>query len=368
MAHLDQRWAVSLHATPHSATTDHPYVFTETDDLRSLLSPDQTEAFVREVLPHTTVRIQTKPQGDEEQYRWEVVQRGDYTDRRAHYRMRLLGGRLVDGAMQRQFSLPGGGWPDCATVEEINRINLARGAVFYSLNTLRDGARRCDANVTRIDFVAVDLDKVRPPAYWPLTPTCVIETSPGKFHVLWRVHGVALSDFKRIQQGLARSFGGDPAVSNPSCQLRLPGTINNKGSRPVQVKLLVCNRTGYSIGEFYEAFPNLKPTAEAPRDTRVIVPETVGSDRRTRYGIKALQDETNKVLGSADSGRHKQLYRSAAALGNLVGGGVIAEGTVVAALLEAATTVGVTEREALRTIENGVRNGKATPRGFGGAQ
>lgn len=75
-----------------------------------------------------------------------------------------------------------------------------------------------------------------------------------------------------------------------------------------------------------------------------------------------------KVLDSVDIGRHKQLFRSGAALGNLVGGGVIAEVMVVTALLEAALTVGVTEREALRTIENAVRNGKATPRGFGGAQ
>ena len=87
-------------------------------------------------------------------------------------------------------------------------------------------------------------------------------------------------------------------------------------------------------------------------------------DSTDAYGRRALEDELADLARTREGGRDHQLNSAAFSLGQLVGGGVLAEGEVVAALEQTARGIGLSDREIVRTIESGLTAGKADPRGI----
>lgn len=85
-------------------------------------------------------------------------------------------------------------------------------------------------------------------------------------------------------------------------------------------------------------------------------------NRRGAYLQVAVDAELERVTSSPDDGHNNALYVAAVALGQLVAGGALAEGDVTARLAHAAAQVGQPEREALRTIQSGLRAGARRPR------
>jgi hypothetical protein len=80
------------------------------------------------------------------------------------------------------------------------------------------------------------------------------------------------------------------------------------------------------------------------------------------YGQTALADELDKVRAADEGRRNDQLVRSSFNLGQLVGVGQLDANEVAGGLLSAAMSVGLPSREALATIESGLRAGVSTPR------
>lgn len=64
--------------------------------------------------------------------------------------------------------------------------------------------------------------------------------SGGGFHVYWFVDGMPVDHFKSLQQALAKRFGSDPAVCNPSRIMRLPGSLHWKSGAGVELEVLLC--------------------------------------------------------------------------------------------------------------------------------
>jgi hypothetical protein len=82
----------------------------------------------------------------------------------------------------------------------------------------------------------------------------------------------------------------------------------------------------------------------------------------TAYGLSALRDEVDQVTRSRPGTRNHTLNRAAFNLGRLIAGGELDASTCRAALLEAASTCGLGETEASRTVTSGVRAGLRYPR------
>lgn len=80
-----------------------------------------------------------------------------------------------------------------------------------------------------------------------------IVRSGGGYHVYWFVEGVPVEQFKPLQQALARRFGSDPAVCNPSRIMRLPGSLHWKSGTGLAVELLQCSREArYTAADLVE--------------------------------------------------------------------------------------------------------------------
>ena len=113
-----------------------------------------------------------------------------------------------------------------------------RGAgVFITINET-DGAGRRGENITRYRAAFVDLDGTPLPDTWPLEPSFVVQSSPGKYHVYWLLElGTEFTAWLDIQARLATYYKGDKAMTDRARVLRLAGFDHQK-AEPFRVHFL----------------------------------------------------------------------------------------------------------------------------------
>jgi RepB DNA-primase from phage plasmid len=118
--------------------------------------------------------------------------------------------------------------------------NAQQEEIYISMNTLQEVARgRTKADIQAIRHIYLDLDKngtetldrliERPDM--PL-PNYQIGSSPGKWQVVWKVEGFTPQQAEHLQKLLARETGADPAATDCTRVLRLPGFYNHKYVTP----------------------------------------------------------------------------------------------------------------------------------------
>jgi len=105
------------------------------------------------------------------------------------------------------------------------RSESAAGAdIFVGMNPIKNGAH-----------LYLDLDRggenalnaIRNSPDVP-APNFILDTSPDKHQVVWRVEGLAIEEAEAMLRAMANHFGGDPAATDFTRVLRLPGFANRK--------------------------------------------------------------------------------------------------------------------------------------------
>ena len=123
--------------------------------------------------------------------------------------------------------------PFQAWLEEQNRSGAD---IFIGMNPVRGGARsRTKEHIREVRHTYLDLDEdagaslqaIRTTGDVP-APNFVLDTSPGKHQVVWRVEGFDKDEAESLLRALASRYGGDPAATDISRLLRLPGFVNRK--------------------------------------------------------------------------------------------------------------------------------------------
>jgi hypothetical protein len=147
--------------------------------------------------------------------------------------------------------------------------NATGSDVFLGMNPVKDdAASRIKANIKDIRTVYLDLDRnadrsleaIRISSEVP-PPNFVLDTSPGKHQVVWKMSGVSQEQAESLLHGLASEFGGDPAATDSTRVLRLPGFANRKLSEEFIVRAHHETDAVYALGHF--AIEEGSP--EAPR-------------------------------------------------------------------------------------------------------
>jgi hypothetical protein len=108
--------------------------------------------------------------------------------------------------------------------------------VYVGMNPLKADARtRTKEDILSIRHLYLDLDHDGAASLAlieqsPLVPrpNYVLATSPDKFQVIWRVEDLAQDQAEALLRTMAREFGGDPAATDSTRVLRLPGFGNRK--------------------------------------------------------------------------------------------------------------------------------------------
>lgn len=161
---------------------------------------------------------------------------------------------------------------------------------YVSVNTVAPGgrSRRRDA-IRTIRHVFLETDRngsvllatiaARPdlPA-----PSYVIESSPNRFHVLWRARGFCAAYVERLQRDLAQQLGTDPAATPCSQLTRLPGYRNHKRTPSWLVTVAYGPSNVRHAPPVFPVPPALPPIVAPP--LRVSPAASVGVlDRARRY-------------------------------------------------------------------------------------
>lgn len=104
------------------------------------------------------------------------------------------------------------------TQKWLRYMNAQQFEVYVSMNTLREGARgRTKADIAEIRHVYLDLDEDGSKAVEHLLgredlpePNFLLNSSPEKYQVVWKVQGFSQDQAETLQRSLARDTGADP--------------------------------------------------------------------------------------------------------------------------------------------------------------
>jgi hypothetical protein len=139
------------------------------------------------------------------------------------------------------------------------RYKNANGAdIYVGMNPLKpDASTRTKDDIETIRHIYVDLDHDGPAGLEAIKdsdlvpqPNYVLNTSPEKFQVVWKAEGVTPEDAEALQHAMVREFGGDPAATDSTRVLRLPGFANKKYDRDFYVQASVESTQTYHIRDF----------------------------------------------------------------------------------------------------------------------
>jgi len=117
------------------------------------------------------------------------------------------------------------------------RYKNANGAdIYMGMNALQHYAStRTKDDIENISHVYLDLDHGGTASIEALEnselvprPNYVLNTSPEKFQVVWKVEGMTAEEAEALNQAMVREFDGDPAATDSTRVLRLPGFANKK--------------------------------------------------------------------------------------------------------------------------------------------
>ena len=189
------------------------------------------------------------------------------------------------------------------------RHKNARGAdVYISQNSLRPGARtRTKGDIEKVRHVYVDLDRNGHVALQRIQhseqvpkPNFVINTSPHKYQVIWKVEGITPSQAEALQKAIVEQFDGDPAGTDSARALRLPGFNNKKYARDYPVTAQTQSTQVYSFADFRLPADEREPNGKGYEHFEGRTPrsgEITPSERDWAYAKSHLaKDESPEAL------------------------------------------------------------------------
>jgi DNA primase RepB-like protein len=147
--------------------------------------------------------------------------------------------------------------------------NASGSDVFMGMNPIKNGAySRTKENIKNIRHVYLDLDRngdasleaIRNSPSVP-APNFVLDTSPGKHQVVWKVSGFSQDEAESLLHNLANQFGADLAATDSTRVLRLPGFANRKIPEEFTVQARQESDAVYTLRDFTTHDDSL----EAPR-------------------------------------------------------------------------------------------------------
>lgn len=193
--------------------------------------------------------------------------------------------------------------------QEWLRYKNVASDVYVSMNTLKldaQGRTKDDIETIRHLYLDIDhngslaLETVENSALVP-RPNYVLETSPEKYQVVWKVEGIAQDEAEALQRAMVREFGGDPAATDSTRVLRLPNFVNRKYETEHIVSAQLGATQTYHVEDFrlrtdaHEDQREYRPYQSGPRTPRG---ELSQSERDWAFAKRALArgDDPEEVI------------------------------------------------------------------------
>jgi len=156
--------------------------------------------------------------------------------------------------------------------------NATGSDIYIGMNPLRKrAATRTKQDIESIRHVYLDLDHGGQEALNTIEnssavpkPNYVLTSSPGKFQIVWKVEGMGLREAEGLLRAMVRECGGDPAATDATRVLRLPGFANKKYGTNFFVEIRKVSNRIYRLRDFKlsmdsQGSPNYKDQKRAKR-------------------------------------------------------------------------------------------------------
>ena len=139
------------------------------------------------------------------------------------------------------------------------RYKNANGAdIYIGMNALQHHAsNRTKEDIEKISHVYLDLDQGGTASLEAVEnsdlvprPNYVLNTSPEKFQVVWKAEGMTIEEAEALNQAMVREFDGDPAATDSTRVLRLPGFANKKYEPDFYVRARTESTQTYHLRDF----------------------------------------------------------------------------------------------------------------------
>ena len=176
-----------------------------------------------------------------------------------------------------------------APQEVMNSLEKFKGYNSFFAVAVRNGINGKKEGISEVPVLWVDLDgaPINKIMESPWQPSGTVETSPGKFHVYWKLREAASHEeihrIENLLKRLAFLFGADPAATDASRILRLPETLNYKLAPPFTVRIHGLTEIEYNLSDF-DDLPEIQEQ-ESPR----AVPSKEGERLQAILSCKFLQ-------------------------------------------------------------------------------
>jgi P4 family phage/plasmid primase-like protien len=162
----------------------------------------------------------------------------------------------------------------------------------YQCAHLLTEERRVKENAAAVHCLWGELDGTEVPN-GELKPTAVVESSPGHYHVYWRLTDAIPADIaEQLNKRLAHKIGADPSGFDRTQLLRVPYTTNYKyEGRPVVELLALDGERDYPVGDLDRILP--------------LIPEADGHNKASEEGPRTTPPMTDaEVLRQAESAKN----------------------------------------------------------------
>jgi hypothetical protein len=139
------------------------------------------------------------------------------------------------------------------------RYKNANGAdIYIGMNALQHHAStRTKDDIEKISHVYLDIDHAGTASLEALEnsdlvprPNYVLNTSPDKYQVVWKVEGMTIEEAEALNHAMVREFDGDPAATDSTRVLRLPGFANKKYESDFYVQVRTESTQTYHLRDF----------------------------------------------------------------------------------------------------------------------
>lgn len=280
--------------------------------------------------------------------------------------------------------------------------------IYFEINPVREGlsSKAKSADITRRRWLFFDIDPVKAEGCEKLSatdaekeaalevagtinlelldrgwPAPVVVDSGNGWYLLYRIDLPNDEESRKLVRGVLYAIDGliegancsfDTSVHNADRLAKLPGTWARKGipsddrpHRPCRIISIPTNLEILPPEKMRELIPapgeKPAPTKRDPFKLRI----GQGSGERS-YCLAALEGERTRLALTRSGDRDNQLYRSGAALGELIAPGRLEESEVRESLLSAARECGLLEdigdQQVLDKLNRSMAKGRSNPR------
>jgi Primase C terminal 2 (PriCT-2)/RepB DNA-primase from phage plasmid len=166
-----------------------------------------------------------------------------------------------------------------------------RGAAIYVTVNETDGIARKTENIVRVRAIWQDDDDGYKGDF-PLKPSIVVSSSPGRFQRYWLVEGLSKEDYVGLMRTMIEKFGSDKRDGADLARvLRVPGFFHNK-AEPYLIRIVEACGIRYTGKELLKAFLPIEELPPQPFSVAAAPSQSISEETfRIKKALELIDPE-----------------------------------------------------------------------------